>query len=139
MNAAEAITLCRLVKGVCPQQAIDEYTPDGWLMLLEPYRYEDCHEAVKDIASTQPFVAPAEIIAQVRRIRGKRIAEFGPIDPPAGLEDGDYREWFIGVRTRIGNGELTRAKWDAERAALGETGKRELPALEGVLRRVPNE
>ena len=34
MNHQEAVTLCRLVKGACPQQAFDQYT--------EPHACRDC-------------------------------------------------------------------------------------------------
>lgn len=108
MNAHEAIMLCRFVKGACPQQAIDEYTPDAWLVLLEGLRYEDCRQAAIDLARESPFVAPAEIIARVKAIRGKRIAEYGPLEIPAevGRGERDYREWFIATRTAIADGTL---------------------------------
>jgi hypothetical protein len=108
MNAKEAAALCRLAKAACPQQAIDEHTPEAWFMLMGNVRFEDARDALVAITQRQPFVAPSEIIAEVRRVRGKRIAEFGPVDPPADLDDGAYREWFIALRNRIGNGELTR-------------------------------
>jgi hypothetical protein len=55
VNANEAIMLCRFVKAACPQQAIDEYTPDAWLILLEPFRYEDCKQAAVELARAEPF------------------------------------------------------------------------------------
>ena len=119
MNAEEAIKLCRFVKAACPQQAIDEYTPDAWLVLLEPYRFEDCRQAAVDLARAEPFVAPAEIIQRVKAIRGKRIAEFGPIEPPPEVTSGqrDYREWFIETRTAIGDGILKPEPREIDRAA----------------------
>lgn len=110
MNAKEALALCRFVKAACPQQAIDEMTPDAWVVLLAKYRFEDCKQAAIDLAQESPFVAPAEIIARVKQIRGKRIAEYGPFEPPPEVVSGqrDYREWFIETRTLIGNGELVR-------------------------------
>jgi hypothetical protein len=137
VNEAEALTLCRLVKGFCPQQAFDEYTPDAWFMVLRPYRFEDCRQAVVDLAASQVFMAPSEIIAGVKRIRGKRIAAFGPIDPPPGITDGEYQSWFLETRRRIGDGNLTRDEYVASLEAQGCT--RELPALDNVFRKIGDD
>lgn len=59
--------LARFVKACCPQQAIDEYTPDAWHELLGHLELADCREAAVMVARRQPFVAPAEIIAEVAR------------------------------------------------------------------------
>jgi hypothetical protein len=139
MNAKEAAALCRLAKAACPQQAIDEHTPEAWFLLMGNVRFEDARDALVAITQRQPFVAPSEIIAEVRRVRGKRIAEFGPIEPPSDLDVGAYHDWFISLRTRIGNGELTRAQYEAERKAAGITGDRTVPPLEGVFRRIDDE
>lgn len=136
MNATEAIMLCRFIKAACPQQAMDELTPDAWLMLLEPYRYEDCQQAAVELARAEPFVAPAEIIAKVKAIRGKRIAEYGPIaDPPPEVTSGqrDYREWFIETRTAIGDGTLK----PTQRAIDKAERKRVDNAIESAFQRIP--
>lgn len=65
--------LTRYVKACCPQQAIDEYTPDAWHDLLGNLGLADCRAAVAAVAKRQPFVAPAEIIAEVKR--ASRAAE----------------------------------------------------------------
>lgn len=65
--------LTRYVRACCPQQAIDEYTPDAWHDLLGDLDAADCRRAVAAVGRRQPFVAPAEIIAEVRRTR--RAAE----------------------------------------------------------------
>lgn len=136
MNAQEAITLCRFVKGACPQQAIDEYTPDSWLVLLEPWRFEDCREAAIDIARQQPFVAPAEIIARVKAIRGKRIAEFGPVDPPLEVQSGewDYQDWWRTTRTAIADGTLK----PEQRREIDKAGQAQVrQAIAGTFQGVP--
>lgn len=103
MIQAEALTLCRLAKAMCPQQAMDEFTPDAWHMLLEDLRFEDCKEALVNLARKNPFVAPAEIRAEVRRIRDKRLADYGPFDPPP--EVADYNRWLGEMRRKIADGE----------------------------------
>jgi len=126
--ATEAATLCRLAKAMCPQQAFDEYTPDAWHMLLEPLRFEDCKEALVNLARKRPFVAPAEIMTEVRRIRDKRLTDHPPFDPPPEVDD--YNCWLGEMRRRIANGETFIP------AALEA---RQMPALEGVFQAVPDE
>lgn len=108
MNAQEAITLCRLAKAACPQQALDEFSPEAWALILEPFNFEDSKTALVDIVRQQPFVSPSEIIERVKQIRGKRIAEFGPIEPPPEVEAGevDYQTWFREVRAAIADGSI---------------------------------
>ena len=45
-------------------------------------RLDDCREAAAAVAKRQPFVAPAEIRAEVRKIRDDRLART-PLPPPA--------------------------------------------------------
>ena len=54
MSPEETIALCRLVKAVCPSQALDQYTPDAWALILRHIDYNDAKQAVIDIAS-QPL------------------------------------------------------------------------------------
>lgn len=86
MTPRETVLLCRYVKACCPQQQIDEYTPDAWHDLLGGLVLADCREAVKNVAARQPFVAPAEIRAEVRRIRAERLQGFQYV-PVEGDED----------------------------------------------------
>lgn len=133
MSPSEALALCRFVKAACPQQAIDELTPDAWSLLLAKYRFEDCKQAAIDLAQESPFVAPAEIIARVKQIRGKRIAEYGPIDPPPEVVRGEveWRAWFLEQRTRIADGEL---KPPPRREIDKDVRKRVDKAIEGTFR-----
>lgn len=105
MNATEAATLCRYVKACCPQQAIDEYTPTAWADLLGGIRLDDAREAVRNVVSRQPFVAPAEIIAEVKRIRAKRMSAHPLVTPPAHLSPREHRAWLADAQRRIGDGE----------------------------------
>lgn len=139
MNATEAITLCRFVKGACPQQAIDEYTPDAWALILADYRFEDCQQAALELVQANPFVAPAEIIAKVKAIRGKRIAEFGPIEPTEdearAIEAGElsWRDWHIATRSAIGDGTLKPPpRREIDRAEQAKVQR----AIQGTFRRI---
>ena len=101
MNQTEAIMLCRLVKAVCPSQALDQYTPDAWALILRHIDYNDAKQAVIDIASRplEPgksrYIEPGHIIAQVRRIRAQRLTDHGPLIPPPGLDGTtQYLAWI---------------------------------------------
>lgn len=59
--------LTRFAQACCPQQVIDEYTPDAWHELLSDLSLEQCRAAVRAVTRRQPFVAPSEIITEVAR------------------------------------------------------------------------
>lgn len=105
MTPVEAVSLCRVVRAICPQQAMDELTPDAWGLVLEQTRFEDAKEAVVNLGKRQPFIAPSEVVAEVKRIRRDRIAVHPPIAPPDGLTDVEYGAWLRETNRRIGDGE----------------------------------
>lgn len=88
MTPRETVLLTEYVRACCPQQAIGEYTSDAWHDLLGDLSLADCKAAVAAVARRQPFVAPAEIRTEVKRIRFERIqdAEIPP-PPPELLDD----------------------------------------------------
>jgi hypothetical protein len=129
MTPLEATTLCRLAKAMCPQQAVDEYTPDAWHMLLEDARFVDAKEALVNLARRQPFVAPSEILAEVKRIRGKRIAEFGHYDVPSGLDSRQTLEFIRATNKRIADCEVASA---AELETPGKS-ERHLPDMRELI------
>ena len=111
MKPDEAVALCRFTAACCPSQKFDEYTPDAWGLLLEDIRFVDAKDAVTRMARKQPWVSPAEIIAEVKKMRAKRIAEFGPIPPPpAEVLDPDnwkaFIEWQTATTKAIADGDL---------------------------------
>lgn len=123
MMPQEAVALCRFTAACCPSQKFDEYTPDAWGLLLEHVRFEDAKQAVVTVARRQPWVSPAEIIAEVKKIRRKRIDEFGPITPPADLDPDDvgaYRQWWRDVQRSIADGDLKPAELDLPKRDMRE-------------------
>jgi len=62
------------VNACCPQQAMDEYTPDAWHDLLGDMGLDECRAAVVAIAQRQPFVAASEIRGEVKRARAMAAA-----------------------------------------------------------------
>ncbi len=87
MTPTETVMLTEYVQACCPQQVIGEYTPDAWHDLLGDLSLADCRAAVAAVARRQPFVAPAEIRAEVRRIRNERLAREIVPAPPHELAD----------------------------------------------------
>lgn len=105
MSPEEAVMLCRFTAACCPSQKFDEFTPDAWGLLLEDIRFVDAKEAVVRMARKSPWVSPAEIIADVKKMRAKRIDEHGPIIPPAGLDPIETVEWLAAARRTVGDGD----------------------------------
>lgn len=106
MTPTESLALCRLAKAACPQQAVDEFTPDAWHLLLEDLRFEDAKLALIEVCKRQPFVAPAEIRAEVSRIRKQRLLDH-PLPPvPAGFTDAEELSWRRQMQDRIADGEV---------------------------------
>jgi hypothetical protein len=109
------VTLVRYVKSLCPAQAIDEYTPDAWLDVLGDLPAGECRAAVVEVVKRERFVAPADIIAEIKRTRAKRAEHarsarvLGParatreaLDDPRPL-----RESIRAILSRHGRPELT--------------------------------
>lgn len=135
MNAQEATLLCRYVRACCPQQAIDEYTPAAWADLLGDIHLEDAKVAVRNVVAKQTFIAVAEIRAEVRRIRVKRIAEHPPLTPPPDLSELETRRWLRNARSRVGDGEtldVDAAYGVLELRDLAELGQKMLELLPAV-------
>lgn len=71
MDVKEVAMLVAYVAGACPQQKMNELTPDAWGDILGALGYEECREAARAIASRQPFVAPSEIIREIAEQRSE--------------------------------------------------------------------
>ena len=106
MTPSETVLLARYVKACCPQQAIDDYTPDAWHDLIGDLPAADCREAAAAVARRQPFVSPAEIRTEVRRIRTDRLAREIVPAPPHELTDepGRYQAWTQARVRQIADG-----------------------------------
>lgn len=133
MTPEEAAVLSAYAEQCAPQQKFNEFTGDAWGDLLADVRFVDAKEAVIAITRRSPWISPAEIIAEVKTMREKRIAEFGPITPPAEVQDGNaaaYREWWKDVQRQIADGDLKPKELD-----LPERPVKEL--TQGAFQRIP--
>lgn len=105
MNSRETVQLVRYVRALCPSQKIDEFTPDAWYDLLAGYGLADCQAACKRLAVRQPFIAPSEIIDEVRKDRRERLANFA-YDPPSAERDPEYLERLRGQLRAVASGAV---------------------------------
>lgn len=69
MTPTETVMLVRFVKALCPQQAIDTYTPDAWHEVIGHLELAECREAAAAVARRKPFVSPSEIIREIADVR----------------------------------------------------------------------
>jgi hypothetical protein len=92
----ETLRIVRFVRAACPQQKLDEYTPDAWHILLADIAYTDALTATQTLAKRQPFVSPAEIIGEVKRIRADRLRAHGNAEPDA--DGDDARAYLAAIR-----------------------------------------
>ena len=104
MTRTETVALLRIVRAVCPAQKFDEYTPDAWHELLDDLRLEDCRLAVKALGQRQVFIAPAEIRAEVRRIRRERLDRTPLPVPPPDLTPQQTLAWQRDTNRAIADG-----------------------------------
>jgi len=109
MNAAESLVIVRMVSSLCPQQRLDQYTPDIWHEILADLDFPECRTAVIELGKRQAFVAPSDIRAEVRRIRNGRIADVAEDVPDADPADvAAYLEALRQQRHRTADGEQPR-------------------------------
>lgn len=127
MNVAETTRLCRTIAGVAPAQRFEDETPALWAGILTDVRLADALEAVKQLARRQAFIAPADIVAEVRTIRARRL---DGVDRIRHLAD-TPEEWRELIR-RVADGEV-----DVPAAIEGPQDVRLVAALPGVFRRPP--
>jgi hypothetical protein len=104
MTPVEAVLLTRWVEACCPQQRFDEYTTDAWYEILQDLELQDCKDAVSEVARRQPFVAPAEIHAEVKRVRGLRLKGFVYVPVPGDDDPDVYLENLRAQRAAVGSG-----------------------------------
>jgi hypothetical protein len=99
-----------LAKAACPQQQFDQYTPDMWHELLGDLRFEDAQDALVSVVKAQPFVSPAEIRDQVKKVRRQRLLDFGYVVPPAELASNPEAEgrWIYETNQAIADGRLKK-------------------------------
>lgn len=136
MNAEEALHLCKLAKTISPAQAVDEFTPAAWALILEDIRFEDARLALKQLGGEQQYTHVSDIVQRVKRIRRDRVLDFGPLpDPPPHIDPDNTRaliQWQKETTEAIADGDYRRP----ESAAPDAIGKRDVIRELGQVRSV---
>ncbi|MFF3310529.1 hypothetical protein [Streptomyces sp. NPDC002952] len=125
MTPKEAVLIAKYVASLCPQQRFNEHTPNAWGNVLAPYAFEEAQAAVDAVSARQAFVAPSEIITEIKARRAERI-ELANI-----VVDGDPTQ--TGAESAAALREIIRAAGDgltgpsSIRASLGAGDHLALP------------
>jgi hypothetical protein len=141
VNPKETVILTRYVKALCPQQKFDEFTPDAWHDVLGGYTLADARAAAASVAGQQPFVSPAEIIAEIKRQRGERAADFQGPGLSAAVPDADpddvvaYLAALREQRTKAADGEELKPRPVAELISGIAAGLKAVPDEVAEVRR----
>lgn len=116
--------------------AFDNRKPDAdaakaWSVALEGLRFVDCRDAIiAHYKASSEWLMPARVIAEVRRIRAKRISDHPPLTPPSDLDPVQTVAWIREARSRIGDGETIDCA-----NLRGELHARHLPDLRALMPR----
>ena len=106
MTPTEVVELTAFVSQASPSQKIDEFTSDAWYDLLDDIPFADGLAAAKRVARRQPYIAPADIRAEVRIIRRERLDHAdSSYTPPVGEQSfSEYQRGLLRHRRAVGDG-----------------------------------
>jgi hypothetical protein len=127
MTPAEAATLLTVAA------AYDNRKPDAdaaqaWALALDGLRFIDCRAViVAHYQRSGDWLMPHHVIAEVGRLRSKRIAEAGDPTPPPDLTPEQTIAWLKDWRRMVGDGETPADTYP------GELKARHLPDLRQIL------
>ena len=111
MTPTEVVMLTGYLRAHFPTQPVDEYTTEALEELLAPFPAADCKRAILNLADRgEKWCSPTDVRNEVRRIRNKRVSDYGPIEPPAGLDPDDvrgYQRWLGAMHKGIADGTVT--------------------------------
>lgn len=137
MTPTEVVMLTGYLRAHFPSQPVDEFTTEALEETLAPYPATDCRQAVLNVAERgETWCSPTDVKAEVKRIRARRLADYGPIEPPADLDPDNvvgWQQWLRAMRKAIADGTVTappEIDWDGPArdvvAELGHVGQ-EMP------------
>lgn len=107
MNLQETARLCRLVAALSPSQRFDEATPDVWVVILEDVTLADGLEAAKVLAKRQPYIAPADLVTEAKRLRVTRLERVGVPTPNVDPDDAKaYAEEQRALTAAVASGAM---------------------------------
>jgi len=115
--------------------AFDNRKPDAdaaqaWAIALEGLSFSDCRDAiVAHYRRTNDWLMPNHVITGVRKIRDKRLDDFGNYDVPDGLNSRETLDFLRATNKRIADGEIAAA---AE-LATPDLKPRDLPDIQTLM------
>lgn len=101
MNLEETTQLCKAIATIAPAQRFEADTPAFWAVILADVRYPDARQAVINLATRKAFIAPVDIIAEVKSLRARRLEG---VDRLAHLAESPA-EWRQ-IVARVADGEI---------------------------------
>ena len=113
MDRSQAVDLVEYVRSLCPSQHFSEMTPIAWADVLSDYSLPECQAAARKLAAGKPFIAPSEIIGEVKAVRTARLVALPPenvvpnVDPDFPAE---YAAEQRAIANAIADGRLTADK-----------------------------
>jgi hypothetical protein len=123
----ESLTVTELVYAACPQQKMEEYTPDAWHLLLADLDFRDATEAAVSICKRSPFCSPAEIRAEIKRVREARLTTAGTVADQVDADPDDLPAWkaeLLARRGMVAAGEAPPPPVEHPKRPIGDVLKR---------------
>ncbi len=134
MTIDEVRAMCLWLRKLIPHQDFDDDTPEAWTPLLTETPREDARVAVMAILRRSRYVAPLDIVDEVKRMRRERLERVGfkTIAPNVNPDDeAAQRRELLALREAIASGEFTQADRDQyELGGVRLTGEPWRPALD---------
>lgn len=128
MTPEQVKTIGRMVATICPAQKFNTETPDAWAALLGWVNFDDARAALYVLGQTHQFISPADIIAEVRRIRAERLKGFVPPAPPPETTD-DPAQYKAVLKAAIAQAAAPRRDRPEITTGLGEVAAARARAL----------
>lgn len=107
MTPEECVLLTAYVEELCPNQKINENTPDAWYDVLYRYPLADCRRAVAAMVNDgKRFIDVAQIAVDTKRIRDGRL-ENSDLDtqPPGDVDELTYRNALRQITAQVADGQ----------------------------------
>ena len=107
MEFTETAALCAWLAAIIPHQQLDDETPRAWQPLLADVAVTDARTAVLAILKRARYVAPLDILSEVKAVRRDRLQRAGYDGLSANVDPSDpiaVRAERLAIREAIASG-----------------------------------
>jgi hypothetical protein len=73
MTETECVRLVAYLASRCPSMRLEDSTPSVWYDDLSELDHADCHQAVRDLTTRQPYVALCDLLTEARTVQSRRL------------------------------------------------------------------